>query len=188
MAKNSSMVTKKLRGALGDELVFRRWQGDSIVAAAPEKRDTEPTAKQLEVQKRFLLASQYAKAILNSPDQTMAQAYARVLRKRQNVYCRAAEDYMKSPEVEIINADNYHGAINDKIVVTAVDDFRVTDVQVEIYAPDGTLLEKESADQNTDGGTWTYTTQRVNNLLPGCKIKAIATDVPGNKGVLEVTL
>lgn len=188
MAKNSSRVTRKFSGKFGDEIVFRRWKGKSIAAAAPEESDKPATVKQLEVQKKFLLASRYAKAVMSAPDQSMKQAYARVLGKRQNVYCRATEDYLKPPKVEIINTGNYHGAINDKIIITAVDDFRVIDVQVEIYAPNGTLLERESADINLVDDTWTYIVQQANNLLAGTKIKAIATDVPGNKGILEVTL
>jgi hypothetical protein len=69
-----------------------------------------------------------------------------------------------------------------------VDDFRVTGVQVEIYAANDTLLEKGIAEQQVNGVDWTYTATQANNLLTDSKIKAIATDVPGNKGTLEITL
>jgi hypothetical protein len=95
---------------------------------------------------------------------------------------------MSSPEVHLIDARNYNGAIGDKIVTRAIDDFRVTGVKVEIYSPGGTLLESGNAVQNMNGIDWTYTTTQNNNLRTGSKIKAIATDVPGNEGILEVTL
>ena len=95
---------------------------------------------------------------------------------------------MSPPVVSIIDTRNYSGASGGRITVRAVDDFRVTAVQVEIYAVNGTLLEKGNAEQQVNGIDWTYTATQVNNLLTGSKIKAIATDVPGNEGTLELTL
>jgi hypothetical protein len=188
MASNNSIITGKLQGLLGDELVFREWQGKAIVAKAPKKRKGNPTPEQKKTMERFLIASRYAKAIIKAQDQSMALGYKAALRPRQNVYCRAMEDFLSVPVVNKIDRSNYRGALGDKIIVGAYDDFRVVDVQVEIYAPNGTLLEKESADLNPNGIDWTYTTQLANNQLVGSKIKAIATDVPGNKGMLEITL
>jgi hypothetical protein len=83
---------------------------------------------------------------------------------------------------------NYTGVIGSTIKIRAVDDFRVTGVQVEIYAANGTLLEKGNAEQQVNGVDWIYTATQANNLLTGSKINAIATDVPGNEGALEITL
>lgn len=185
---NNSIITGKFKGLLGDELVFREWEGKTIVAKAPKNRSGDPTPTQLETQEKFLLASRYGKAIIENADQSMAQAYAARLRKRQNVYCRAVEDFMSSPAVKNINTDNYQGAGGDPIVVRAIDDFRVVSVRVEIYAPNGTLLEKGNAQQTINGLDWTYAATQSNSTLAGSKIKAIATDVPGNDGTLEVTL
>ena len=51
---------------------------------------------------------------------------------------------------------------------------------------DGTLLETGLAVQQLNGLDWTYTAQRDNPLLYGSRIKAIACDVPGNTGSLEL--
>ncbi len=104
------------------------------------------------------------------------------------MYSRALEDFMSPPVVKLIDTRNYRGAGGDKIVTRAMDDFRVAGVRVEIHAANGTLLEAGNADQNINGIDWTYTATQANNLLAGSKIKAIATDVPGNEGMLEVTL
>jgi hypothetical protein len=118
----------------------------------------------------------------------MAEAYAAVLKPRQNVYSRALEDCISPPVVKNINTRNYKGTVGDKIAVRAIDDFRVVSVRVEIVAANGTLLEEGNAEQNANGIDWTYTVTQANNPLAGSKIKAIATDVPGNEGMLEVTL
>lgn len=188
---NNSLVTGKLSGILGKELVFRDWKGKTVVAKAPKSREGDPTPAQAATQEKFLLASRYARSVIKSADKSMAEAYAAVLRPRQNVYSRALEDFMTSPVVKSINTQNYKGAVSDKIAVRAIDDFRVVSVRVEIYAANGTLLETGNAEQTTNGLDWTYTATQVNPApagLAGSKIKAIATDIPANEGILEVTL
>ena len=78
--------------------------------------------------------------------------------------------------------------VSDKIAVRAIDDFRVVSVRVEIYAANGTLLEQGNAEQSTNGLDWTYTATQANSPLAGTKITAIAIDVPGNEGILDVSL
>lgn len=95
---------------------------------------------------------------------------------------------MSPPVVRSIDTRKYKGAIGDKIEVLAFDDFRVTTVQVEIHTADGTLLEIGNAVLSTNGVVWIYAATQENTLLTGSKINAIATDVPGNEGALEVTL
>lgn len=185
---NNSLITGKFRGSLGKQLVFREWAGKTIVAKSPKQRTGKLTPAQEQTKVRFLLATKYAKAVFANSDQSMAEAYARALKPRQNVYARAVADFMSSPVVKSIDARKYAGAIGDSLIIRAVDDFRVTNVRVEIYSPDHQLLEAGDAVQNINGIDWTYTSTKANSPLGGTSIKAIATDVPGNEGVLEITL
>ena len=185
---NNSIITGKFRGPLGKEIVFRDWKGKTIVAKSPKARSRKPSIAQAASLEKFQLASRYAKSVITNADKAMEDAYARVLKPRQNVYSRALEDFMSSPIVKTIGTSSYTGAVGGKIATRAVDDFRVTEVRVEISAANGTLLEAGNALQNINGIDWTYTTTQANNLLAGTKIKVIATDVPGNKGTLEVIL
>lgn len=185
---NNSVITGKLSGILGKELVFRDWENKTVVAKAPKARVGEPDAGQLQRQEKFLLASRYAKAVKNGTDQGIKDAYTAALRPRQNLYSRALEDFMSSPVVKSVSTNSYTGVVGSTITVRAVDDFRVTGVQVEIFTASGTLLEKGNAVLQTNGLDWTYTTTQSNAALTGSKINAIATDVPGNTGTLAVTL
>jgi hypothetical protein len=185
---DNSIITGKFKGSLGKQLVFREWEGKTVVAKSPKSRSGEPTPAQAETQEKFFIASRYAKAITTSVDQGLAQAYAMALRPRQNVYSRALEDFLAPPVVHLIDSRNYTGVAGNEIVVRAVDDFRVTKVRVEIYSAGGTLLEAGNTVQNINGIDWTYSATQANSLLTGTRIKAIATDVPGNEGMLEVTL
>lgn len=185
---NNSIIVGKLNGTLGKELVFRDWDGKTIVAKYPKRKKTDPTLPQAALRERFLLGTRYAKAILKDPDPGMKEAYAAVVKPRQNVYTRALEDFMTPPVVSNINLRNYNGAVGDMIPVRASDDFRVVSVLVEIYAPDGTLLEAGEAQPDGRALDWVYTAGQPNPLTAGSRIKAIAIDVPGNEGTLEITL
>ncbi len=57
---NNSVITGKLRGTLGKELVFREWDGKTVVAKAPKARTGPATAPQLKIQENFTLAAKYA--------------------------------------------------------------------------------------------------------------------------------
>ena len=76
---NNSIITGKFKGSLGKELVFREWEGKTVVAKSPKSRTGDPTPAQAELQEKFLVASRYAKAVTQNPDQSLAQAYAMVL-------------------------------------------------------------------------------------------------------------
>jgi hypothetical protein len=185
---NNSVITGKLRGTLGKELVFREWDGKTVVAKAPKKRTGPATAAQLKIQETFLLAAKYAKAVMKGTDQGIRDAYSAALKPRQNLFSRAAADFMSPPVVKTIDTSAYTGVVGSTITVRAIDDFRVTGVLVEIFAASGTLLEKGNAIQQTNGVDWSYTTTQANAALTGSKINATATDVPGNTGTLGVTL
>ena len=60
---NNSVITGKLRGTLGKELVFRDWEGKTVVAKAPKSRKGESTPAQAEAQDKFLVASIYARPL-----------------------------------------------------------------------------------------------------------------------------
>jgi hypothetical protein len=183
---NNSVITGKFKGSLGKELVFREWAGKTVVAKAPKARTGAATAAQAKTQEKFLLAARYAKFIINDP--AMVAGYAATLRPRQNVYSRALEDFINPPAVVGITSRAYTGAVGDILTIRAKDDFRVANVLVEIYAADGTLLEQGNCLQNNNGVDYTYTAKQVNPSLAGCTIKAIAFDVPGNEGSLELIL
>jgi hypothetical protein len=177
-----------LKGSLGKELVFREWEGKTIVSKSPKSQSGESTAAQAGTREKFMWASRYAKAITKSADQSLAEGYASALKPRQNVYSRALEDFMSAPVVKSIDPENYKGVSGGTIIIRATDDFRVTSVHVEIYASNGTPIEAGNAVQNLNGIDWTYNSRLSNNMVADSRIRAVARDVPGNEGVLEVRL
>ncbi len=57
----------------------------------------------------------------------------------------ATADFLHPPEVQKVDVSGYHGAIDETIHITAVDDVKVKTVGVMIVNDDGTLVEKGTA-------------------------------------------
>ena len=86
----NNIITHGLSGKVGDLLVFRSWNGKTIVASKPAERTGEPSEAQKQNQKRFQEAILYAKAAIADPD-TKA-AYKAAAAEGQTPYNVAVAD------------------------------------------------------------------------------------------------
>jgi hypothetical protein len=100
----------------------------------------------------------------------------------------AVQDAFHPPVVTGLITQTYKGTIGDAVVVQVSDNFKVAAVKVSIQNAAGELIEDGAAVKNTDGLNWIYTATAANPNLPGTKITATATDLPGNEGSLEMIL
>lgn len=175
-------------GDMGGQFVYKQRGGRMFAAAMPDvKPNRVLTADEIKIRKRFKLASLYAQGIMN--DATIKKQYQKKAEKHQNAYNVAFQDYMQAPVVENIDPDVYTGVVGSQIIVEATDDFRVKEVKVSIYASGGSMIEEGQAVLNPMNlGQWIYTVQQTNASLAGSTISAIARDLPGNEGTLEVVL
>jgi hypothetical protein len=120
---------------------------------------------------------------MSKPD--LRNAYLAVARAGQTAYNMALKDAYNEPEVVSLITQGYHGEAGNIIVVLAKDDFRVKTVKITIYNVDSELIEEGTAVANANGLSWLYITTSTNLNIPGSRIIATATDVPGNEGVME---
>jgi hypothetical protein len=101
----------------------------------------------------------------------------------------AFKDYLRPPEVQKIEADEYTGKPGSSISIKAKDDFDIKEVEVRIFNAEGDLIEKgKTIKHSILKIRWIYTAKKEISKLPGCKIKAVAKDLAGNKGELEIIL
>lgn len=184
--KNNPLL-KGASGMLGDVIVYRESRGKMIMANRPKKRALL-TPSQEAAKESFLEAVQYGKKQVADP--VSKADYATGIDKRRNsAYAVAVSDYLKVPEVKLIDTTSYVGVVGNAIAIKAVDDFRVVSVIVEIRNAADVVIEQGMATLNA--GTvhhWTYLAQSANAMLAGSKITATATDKPGNYGSLQVIL
>jgi hypothetical protein len=172
-------IMKGASGMLGDVVVYREHRGTLIMSNRPKKREVI-TAQQELVKSRFLRAVQYAKKQIADPV-TKAEYQPGPQSRITSAYAAAVADYLSAPEITLVDAGKYGGAVGDKIFIRATDDFKVTTVQVSISQPDGTLIEQGDAilvPESTEDYVYTATVATVK--APGMKVVVTVHDKPGN--------
>ena len=179
MAKTKSLLTAGLRGTVGGTLVFRKLNGETVVAAAPGPRSKQPTEGQMIQRERFRLASLYAKRATSDPELRVEYELVAKAKKLPSARAAAIADYFRSPE--ILNA-KFSTDPSGIIIVEAivVDYLRVKSVTISVNAPDGSALETGNGVLGIDNQTWTYQVQNSADLVAGARFDLAATDLPGN--------
>jgi hypothetical protein len=187
MSKSSqNVITKTYSGKLGNQVVFRNRNGKSILCALPKPTTKPPTAGQISFRNMFLKATIYAKAMLAVP--AMKEKYAAKAINGKSAYNVAVADYIKPPVVDNIDASEYTGAVDDKIIIDASDCFEVKKVHVAIADNAGTIIEEGNCIQDAMNLFWVYTTTVAHPVIAGLKVTATATDNPGHTGQKELAL
>ena len=183
MAKSrNNVVTYGLSGKVGDLLIFRQRDGQTIVAKIPQQSG-KVSEKQKAHRKRFQQAVIYAKAAVESPE--TGELYRAKTKKGQFPVNVAVADFFNAPDIEHIDLSGYAGVTGDEIRIIASDDFMVKAVSVKIVNADGELEEGEAV--QGAGIFWVYTATRDNNSIETSKIIVSASDIPGNLTVEEVS-
>ena len=182
----SNAITKNYRGKFGDQVVFRNRFGHSVMTIPPRRPKTGPTENQVAARRRFMLASRYAKDVLQDPD--MLAAYMAKSRDGLSPYILAVTDYLKPPFVDQVDASGYLGNPGDPIIVVAGDDFQLAGVTVKITDADGIMIEQGACVPNLTAGNYVLTSTVAVSNVAGTTITAKATDTPGHTAGLSVTL
>ena len=185
---SENLLVKEARGNVAKQFVYRRHGNDTHITKMPKfDKDRQPTQGQEKVRGLFSLAALYAQGAVSSAE--LKAQYKRKAAPGKTAFNVAFKDYLKSPVVNMISTENYTGLIGSTITVTAMDDFRVVKVTVSIYTADNELVEQGNAILNpVNRSQWIYTATEDHIALEGSTIKAIASDLPGNQGSLEVLL
>jgi len=179
-------LTKNYSGIFGNHVRLRNRNGVSIMTIPLKKPRANPTANQLNARRKFQLAAHYAKNILQDPDKLAT--YMAKSRNGLAPYIMALTDYLKPPFVEQIDASRYQGNPGDKIGVTAIDDFELTEVRIKIVDPGNAVIEQGPCVFDQLTGNYHYTATVQVSDISGVTIIATATDTPGHSAELSVTL
>ena len=181
-----NVITRHLHGKFGDQVVFRTRNGQSFASNMPKAASGSPSAAQLEVRDRFRMAAIWAKNALADP--ILLAAYQAKAKDGQTPYVLAMTDFLKPPRISEINDSGYNGHVGDEILVSAIDDFKVTGVSVVITDPSDVLIEEGQCQPDGTGMYWKYTATVEVAALSGVEITAVAKDNPGHTGESTVTL
>ena len=91
MARTNHALLQQLSGALGKQLVFKKYGDKTVISKFPDMSGVKPGRRQLPGQKRFAPAVAYAKAINRNPLQKAV--YSKKVKKGQSVYHYALKEY-----------------------------------------------------------------------------------------------
>jgi predicted membrane-bound mannosyltransferase len=184
MAKQKgNVVTHGLSGKIGDLLIFRQVNGQTVVSKIPERSQTA-SEKQKEQRKRFQRATVYAKAAVDDPETKALYAGEAGKSKGKTAYNIAVADFFNAPDIETVDLSDYTGSVGDTVRVAATDDFLVKSVYVSIVDADGATVEEGDAVRGT-GNLWIYTATKHNDSVSGYRIEITASDLPGNIAKVE---
>ncbi len=174
----NNVLTHGLSGTVGDLIVFRVRGDKTFVSSKPRERSGEQTEAQKAQQARFQEATIYGRNAISDPEQKTA--YGEKATEGKTAYNVAVADFLKAPNIKLIDLTGYSGKIGDIIKVTVTDDFKVTGVSVGIYNADGSEVEHGLAVQDGFKNDWVFTAKTDNASLDGDKIVVTASDIPGN--------
>jgi hypothetical protein len=189
MAKvTENLLVRGARGNVGKQFVYRKHGENTTIVKMPSiNKNAVPTDNQLKKRELFAEAAAYAQDAIASAD--LKKEYDKKSSPGKTAFNIAFRDYLKAPVVKNIDAGKYNGQIGSVIVVNAKDDFRVVSVQVSIRNAAGVLIEEGSAVLDpVRRSLWNYATTQNNATLAGSVLRATAKDLPGNTGLLEITL
>ena len=180
-----NVLTHGMSGKIGDIIVFRNVNGNTIVAKAPAKSKSKASEKQLLQRERFLEAAIYSKSVQLDPE--LKALYESSLIEGKTVYIMAMTDFLNSPTIKNVEINNYSGSGGSTIAMRVTDDFMVKQVEVTITNLSGGTLEQGNAALQPNGLDWHYITTSDSTGEVG-KIIITATDNPGNISRKEITL
>lgn len=165
-------------GMLGNNIVYRQRNGETIVANRPKKRKGLSAKQQLTVD-RFRTATIYAKRCMKRTE--YKALYARGIDdKKLSAYAVALSDHLNPPTIQEIDVKDYHGRAGEIIRVRATDDFKVVSVKVRITDAGNNLIEEGDAQARGKRGLWRMITTVGNTNATGLTITATARDVAEN--------
>lgn len=174
---NAALV--ELHGKL-DAFVYRKLEGETIVARMPHKTDRVPNANQLAVREVFLRGAKYARSVFADPvrKQQYQELAVRAGTPASRLFGFILADYAEPPKIKEINLTRYNRRVGDEIRVFADDNGEVVGVTMALKRANGTVLESGPAVLRDD--SWRYVATTVVPPEQPVTVVAVATDRPEN--------
>jgi hypothetical protein len=175
----------------GEAVTVTKVNNRLVVKNRPKRNGKKRVLTENEIaqQDHFKQAARYASFVQNNEELNVLYA-ARKRSKYESAYTVALADFHNAPKISDLIVNKEETDDKDEIQVNASDDFMVMRVSVEIFAADGSLIERGNATQNTEKyiDCWFYIPAVAQPTQPGMKIIATAYDRPGNKTAREIVL
>lgn len=169
----NNVVTKGFSGKFGDDLVFRQVDNKTVFSKRA-LTSSAPTEEQTKARNRFAEASLFASAAVDNP---IANADYQLMAEAQGLksaYLAALTDYLTKPEIGSVFTAAYKGNVGDLINIKPRVSYKITEIDVQIFRADGTLVESGKATPSEV--RWRYAATVANAQVSGGKVVLVARD------------
>jgi hypothetical protein len=165
-------------GTIG-KLVYRKYRRKTIVSMKPDA-DRPLSQAQTAHRQNFAQAAAWAKVAVK--DQELGPFYEALGEQRDiPPYAAAVADFLKRPSIEALDLSGYAGQAGDQIYFMASDNAGLVNAMVTIEYMNGNIFENGRAVEVDPGtGYWIYTVQSALPASTTVRVKASASDRPGN--------
>jgi hypothetical protein len=180
----NNVITSHYSGRVGD-IVFRNYNGKSVMAKRPDCSKVIKTALQWENMNKFAKAVKYGLFVMANH---VLSEYYRMKRPDLSPFHAAISDYLTRPIIESVDVRKYKGHPGDVVTISAWDKWNIEGVGVVIFNSLGDIIEfGEAVPKEFSGNTeWDYTATAENVDYKTSRILVRAKDRPGNTVEAEV--
>ena len=174
----NNVITSGYSGRVGD-VVFRNYNGKSVMAKRPDCSKVIKSERQLEFNDKFKRAVKYGQYVIKNPELT---AYYKRKRPDMDPYHAAISDYLSRPVIERVDVGDYQGLPGNVVTVSVWDKWGIEGVDMVIFNALGEVLECGAAvPRQFSGNTeWNYTATVENVDFKSSRILVRVKDRPGN--------
>jgi len=182
----NNVITSHYSGRVGD-IVFRNYNGKSVMAKRPDCSKVIKTALQWENMNKFAKAVKYGLFVMANH---VLSEYYRMKRPDLSPFHAAISDYLTRPIIESVDVRKYKGHPGDVVTISAWDKWNIEGVGVVIFNAIGDIIEFGAAvPKEFSGNTeWDYTATVENIDYKSSRILVRAKDRPGNLVETEVDI
>ena len=182
----NNVITREYSGRVGD-VVFRNYNGKSVMAKRPDCSKVIKTARQLEINDKFKKAVKVGQYVIKN--QESSDFYKRK-RPDMDPYHAAISDYLSRPVIERVDADGYKGLPGNVVTVSVWDKWEIEGVDMVIFNSLGEVIECGAAvpRQFSANTEWEYKATVENDDYKSCRILVRVKDHPGNIVEAEVDI
>jgi hypothetical protein len=174
----NNVITRNYSGRVGD-IVFRNYNGKSVMAKRPDCSKVIKTARQMEFINKFAKAVKYGLFVKDNP--TLCEYYSKKT-PELSPYHAGISDYQSCPVIERIDVSEYQGHPGNVVTISAWDKWNIEGVGVVIFNVIGEVIEFGAAVPREFSGNmeWDYTATVENAEYKGGRVEIRVTDKPGN--------
>jgi hypothetical protein len=189
MAKfKGNVIIKNVRGTIGKQVTVKSYLGTEYLCSTPNYNENRRVSELEQAnRKRFADTTEYAKKAMSIPELKALYASLRI-KPNHTAYITAKIDASYPPEIKALITQGYSGKAGSIIIIHAIDNIKVKNVNVAVFDASMQLVEQGEAADSGDGYAWMYNATTSVDSVNGFTVQVKAYDIAGNETIMAQKL